>query len=567
MRLTRIRIQKFRAIRECDVRVSSELALVGKNSCGKTSILRALKAFFDYSSEEEAFRKGRHAFLKTTTSEVDLEFDQVPQNCTLVRYGQRDRVRARLKYRNSPKWEVHNGRSWQPAVTDLHDELMKFVRFVFVPLGRDHLAVGLGRSSLLRKAVDSYLGHHTANRDRISPKVLQAAELMKSRAFDSLSKLLDGHFPVHSPLRFEIDYSSTPDYGLLLSDIVLRVTEGQSKVDLEDCGSGTQSLAAFALYTHLATLTGITYILGLEEPEQNLHPQAQRELVTNLKATPLQVVFTTHSTVMLDELKHDEVLLCRRVASRNRSIEVACSQLEPTFWTVNDLDQDKYYQFYRYRNSDIFFSSFVILSESRTDAEIIKGIVRTAGIDLNSNAVSVLNIDGVGSFPYAYHLLKNLGISFAIVVDKDYFLHYRNDQLASSRDTAGFPQYRREFKAGTLLEHFMPDAAERAQLLDLLFSNHSKAMDLLELRNVFCFRWAIEIDIVNSATGRDVFFNHLNVPLTDRTTNELLENRHKSLKRLDNLMPVVTAIPPRNLPHSFLRLRKELPRLIRDAQT
>jgi predicted ATP-dependent endonuclease of OLD family len=34
MKLTSIRIEKFRAIRESDILVSSELALVGQNSAG-----------------------------------------------------------------------------------------------------------------------------------------------------------------------------------------------------------------------------------------------------------------------------------------------------------------------------------------------------------------------------------------------------------------------------------------------------------------------------------------------------------------------------------------------------
>lgn len=48
MKLTKIRIEKFRAIREAEICVGTELALVGQNSSGKSSVLRALNAFFNY---------------------------------------------------------------------------------------------------------------------------------------------------------------------------------------------------------------------------------------------------------------------------------------------------------------------------------------------------------------------------------------------------------------------------------------------------------------------------------------------------------------------------------------
>ena len=48
--------------------------------------------------------------------------------------------------------------------------------------------------------------------------------------------------------------------------------EGGQTIPLSDSGSGTQSMAVFALYAYLAELQSKKYLLGLEEPEQNLHP-------------------------------------------------------------------------------------------------------------------------------------------------------------------------------------------------------------------------------------------------------------------------------------------------------
>jgi predicted ATP-dependent endonuclease of OLD family len=315
----------------------------------------------------------------------------------------------------------------------------------------------------------------------------------------------------------------------------------------------------------LAELEETTYILGIEEPEQNLHPQAQRELLESLRKLPMQVLFTTHSTVILDQLKHDEVVLCRRIPSTTRGVEVITTQLDSSFWSANGLDEDRYYQFYRRSNSEFFFSNFVILTESSVDAEILKELLQQGNVDPTAYGVSILSLDGVTSLPYAFHLFKALDLDFATVVDKDYFMPYLNDALETSRDSGGFPRYRKEYKSTTVLNQILPNVADRTTLLELLHSNHSRAMDMLEKSNVFCFKWSIEIDLVNSLTARQLLFDKFHVSVDKQNTVELLVNKKGVLKKLETLMPVVRALQPSNLPNSYKRLRKTLPEIIKIA--
>ena len=568
MRLTHVYIAKFRAIREAEIRVGTELAIVGKNNSGKSTILRAVNSFFNFESERQAFEEGRHQFQKTTTAIVELRFDKVPTSSSLTRHGAgTDQFRARLRYKKKPVWEVHDGTAWSAAPASMHVDLTKLIRFAYIPARRDHEVAGWGEGGLLRRAVERYVALHIEKRDNITPKVSGAVSQIKKGAFRVLQKKIKQKFPIDRGFSFEIDYAQTPDYTFLLSNMVLRITEGVTTVDLQDCGSGTQSLAAFALYSYLAELDGATYILGVEEPEQNLHPQAQREMLQALRSSPLQVLFTTHSTVVLDELKHHEVVLCRRVSSTTRTIEAKTTQLSVDFWTRHSLDEDRYYQFHRYHNSDFFFSSYVILSESKTDAEVLKAVLAGAGVDLIREAVTILNIDGVNSLPHAFHLLKELQIPFATVLDKDYFIPYQNDNLSSSRTPSGFPKYGLEYKTGTLLQEMVPDAAEQTDLLDKLIKNHSRAMDILEKSAVFCFRWSIDIDLVNSSAARSLFFSTISVPTAEQTTTGLLVQRKNKIKKLEVLLPVVQGLAIKNLPNSYKRLRKALPKLIRESAT
>jgi putative ATP-dependent endonuclease of OLD family len=566
MKLKTIRIAKFRAIRSSEIQVHSELALVGQNSAGKSSVLRALNAFFNFKSEKDSFEQGRHSFQNSSTAEIDLVFSNVPVTCTIPKVNSvTNEIRIRLRYKKTVVWQVFTGGTWTNAPPDLHSELSNYINYVYVPMRRDHEVSGWGDDGLLKTAVEAWVRHHTSRRDSISPKVAEITQTIQRRAFDGLSKQLRKVTPINGAFTFNLEYAKTPDYSLLIRDLVLRVTEGSTTVDLEDCGSGTQSMTAFALYSYLAELEETTYILGIEEPEQNLHPQAQRELLESLRKLPMQVLFTTHSTVILDQLKHDEVVLCRRIPSTTRGVEVITTQLDSSFWSANGLDEDRYYQFYRRSNSEFFFSNFVILTESSVDAEILKELLQQGNVDPTAYGVSILSLDGVTSLPYAFHLFKALDLDFATVVDKDYFMPYLNDALETSRDSGGFPRYRKEYKSTTVLNQILPNVADRTTLLELLHSNHSRAMDMLEKSNVFCFKWSIEIDLVNSLTARQLLFDKFHVSVDKQNTVELLVNKKGVLKKLETLMPVVRALQPSNLPNSYKRLRKTLPEIIKIA--
>lgn len=566
MKLKTIRIAKFRAIRSSEIQVHSELALIGQNSAGKSSVLRALNAFFNFKSEKDSFEQGRHFFQNSSTAEIDLVFSNVPVTCTIPKVNSvTNEIRIRLRYKKTVVWQVFTGGTWTNAPPDLHSELSNYINYVYVPMRRDHEVSGWGDDGLLKTAVEAWVRHHTSRRDSISPKVAEITQTIQRRAFDGLSKQLRKVTPINGAFTFNLEYAKTPDYSLLIRDLVLRVTEGSTTVDLEDCGSGTQSMTAFALYSYLAELEETTYILGIEEPEQNLHPQAQRELLESLRKLPMQVLFTTHSTVILDQLKHDEVVLCRRIPSTTRGFEVITTQLDSSFWSANGLDEDRYYQFYRRSNSEFFFSNFVILTESSVDAEILKELLQQGNVDPTAYGVSILSLDGVTSLPYAFHLFKALDLDFATVVDKDYFMPYLNDALETSRDSGGFPRYRKEYKSTTILNQILPNVADRTILLELLHSNHSRAMDMLEKSNVFCFKWSIEIDLVNSLTARQLLFDKFHVSVDKQNTVELLVNKKGVLKKLETLMPVVHALQPSNLPNSYKRLRKTLPEIIKIA--
>lgn len=566
MKLVKIRIEKFRGIRKAEIDLGTELALVGQNSGGKSSILRALNAFFNFQDEREHFETSRHSFQKTSTAIIDLEFSNAPANCNLPRAAAGgSSVRIRLKYRRSANWELLDNGVWQTPPQGFMEALKSHIRYVYIPVGRTESAFHSGKESILQTAVRTWVKDYTKKRDNISPKVADATKIIKERTLKGLSKHLRSLTHLNGSFEFELDYSSPPDYGLLIQDLILRVIEGKTSVDISDCGSGTQSLASIGLYSYLAEALGGTYILGLEEPEQNLHPQAQRSLLAALRELPLQVLFTTHSTVMLDSLEHEEVALCRRASSTTRGFEITVTQLPSGFWAERGIDRERYYSFHRRRNSEFFFADYAILTEGPIDAELVRYLAEAGGLNFSRQSVSIISLDSVDSLPHAFHLLKELEINFATVVDKDYFLPYLHDELSASRDRNGFPRYRREFKDSCLIEKMLPDPAARDQLLEFFFSNHSRAMQMLEGVGVFCFRWSMDIDLVGSETAKNILYVRLGMPDAERSSKGILVARRKQLKRQESVLGTARELQPRELPNSYKRIRRRLPELVKQS--
>lgn len=92
---------------------------------------------------------------------------------------------------------------------------------------------------------------------------------------------------------------------------------------MKEWGSGTKSLAIIAMYRAYSLIEDKDIILGIEEPETNLHLQTQKRFIQslsmNMSESEVQTIFTTHSTVLIDQLKHENILLVKRKSDSKRA--------------------------------------------------------------------------------------------------------------------------------------------------------------------------------------------------------------------------------------------------------
>jgi len=554
MKLSHVHIANFRAIRTADIEIRDEIALVGQNSAGKTSVLRALNAFFNFEDERPAFESGQHSFQKSSFAVIEVTLQEVPPSCPLARSSGSAEVRARLRFRKQPQWQIHDGHAWIAAPEDLHTLLAEHISYAFIPLRRDHEVAGWGPEGLMERVVEAAV-QSTRQRDHITPGIQRLVTRLETQSLNTLATELRKRTPLRGSFEYTLGYDVSPDYSVLLRNLVLHVREGNQTVRLSDSGSGTQSLAVFALYSYLAEAENSTYILGFEEPEQNLHPQAQLQLLAQLKKLGLQVIFTTHSPTMLDALDHEQVVLCRRVKSATRDIEVELNQLPGDFFNARGLNRDDYYKFHRRRNSEFFFSNFVVVTESPIDSAVIEQMMLDAGVRISETDISMLSLDGVPNLSYVFHLLEALAIESAYIVDKDYFLPYSNEALDLSRDARGYPVYAAPLKTQTVISWLLPRVADRARLERALLTDHKAAREILEPLGFYCFRWFIEADLVAAANIRSILYSQLSIPIADQTEQALLVDRNRVIKKQKTLVQAIEGIDRRSLPRTFAAIR------------
>lgn len=116
----------------------------------------------------------------------------------------------------------------------------------------------------------------------------------------------------------------------------------------------------------------------------------------------VQLVMATHSTVIVDELNHEDIILVRREYnnSKKRYTSVV-TQIRQGFFQNAGLQEFNYQQFFGYRNSDFFFSKYVIVTESKTDSQVIRYLI-SKELGWKMSYISMIDLNGVTGLQYPY---------------------------------------------------------------------------------------------------------------------------------------------------------------------
>lgn len=567
--VSNISIKNFRSIESAEISLDKINALVGINSSGKSAVLKALNSFFNLDSERSNFINGTHSYNSRKQSVIEVTFKNLH-----VSWSNQTATKVRLTY---------TGRSFTYRYFDISsnkfvnitqsnfNEIFEKISFVFIPTRRDHTVANQGIEGLLHEAMMLWLDQKNIKRDNWSKRISSAGTDFISSALSGFQDKLTETVLLPSNEKYKIGFSDDIDYKILLPKLEIKVEEGGVENSLSETGSGSQSMAVLALYSFMAEANEKSYILGFEEPEQNLHPQAQQQLANSLKSLDLQVLFTTHSPAIIDTLEHQNIVLCKKIPDLQRGFKTQTHQIQDLFFQENGINIDSYKKFHRRRNSDFFFSRYLIIVESPNDAELIDELLRINRIDVQKSGGKILSADSKENFRFMHPLTNELSIPTLYIADKDFFLKQRKEQITEINNTThseitkeikkhdrnGFPIYLPELQNNSFVQSLFQSENERNTICTKLFRNHTAALDSLEPIRFLSMKYALEHELLSTTMGLNAAIDVLNIREQHQQNSQyILENKSSVIKRSSTLIDILQRLDSKNYPRTFSRIIK-----------
>lgn len=399
MKLQGARFKNFACFNECYVPLQEGVQLlVGKNNAGKTALLRGLtalsalpvervkaniypgvEAYCRSGSEFRFFELDLHFSVEESDGDalggilenaavklasrrlVEFRFRVVPSNSSVVFLG------AHLAYGNKtlPLAERSLGHAarilYNPSAQRTGVEAMAVSQ---QEVGKEEWPI-LGRSSLTSCLHDLRNVRIVDAHRVVSSWSLQALDTLASNA-NSLAAYLDTLIGTDRDKFEQIEdfvISVFPEYKHVNPSkeqntvlITLTTKNGNQKIPLSHCGTGTEQLLALA--TFVFTSDPGTLLL-LDEPHSYLHPVAERELIRLLLEHPEhRYLISTHSAILINAVTPDRIL-----------------SLPPSGIVPDDAKGRSsvagILHSLGYQNSDLLFSDRLIFVEGESDREVL----------------------------------------------------------------------------------------------------------------------------------------------------------------------------------------------------
>lgn len=570
MKIESVRIQKFRSIDDANVSFGQVLAIVGANNAGKSHVLRALNTFFNYHNESSGFDYQDHAFSMNSRPRITVTFSDIKGTDNVpIEFIYNERLTVKFTYRwdrKSPTYEVITGTEKHTINSDLFYEITKAFRFVYVPIIRNSDAAFSSESGIAYNLLRTIVQQYISKRNTLQPLVNNLYKKIEDTIFRTAIQRIKRYYPFDDATDFKLQITNNDPIDAIIHEVTLELIESSQHNNIKNCGSGLQSAIYFAISLALSMNEDISYMVGIEEPELNMHPQAQQKLIESLKDIErypnTQFVITTHSTVIIDRLGHQSIALCRKHKGEKRDIITSLSQIGNDFWDKYQMTEERYSNFFEYKNSDFFFSDYVIITESTVDCGIITHLLEASNIKPAEKGITFVPANGEKSIKYPYAIVKELGIPFFCVVDRDVFQPYTGQNRKSSIGEDGLPTYKPELKTSSAICSLLSNEDKDILLSGLIAGQYEQVLNILDSYSIVTMRYAIEVDLIACSSFCRAFCDVLALEGENRTARYLALERSDTIKKLDVICEVINRNSTRNLPASYKRVVKKARELI-----
>ncbi|WP_028572874.1 ATP-dependent nuclease [Desulfonatronum lacustre] len=451
-------IKNFRACREVSLPLEGYTPLVGQNNTGKSTILQAIgwvlkptalskQDYYDPSQPVEVI-----ACVDGITDEVLSRISEQRHRTAIEPYcrGGRLWIRATAegtsaKGLKKEVWDIEQcvdrnyPDRWRNYPTGLPQAVSVLLPEPLIVQAMHDIGEDLGKAkagttikNLLDEIMEPLLEAHaelngaldtirsilTANGDQRSDHLQQ----FDTDATDALAHFFPG-------LALELDLQMV-DVKEFFKAGDLHVTDKLTgdRRRFDQMGTGAQRAIQMALIRYLAETrkedngSPSRRLLLIDEPELYLHPQGVRRLrqaLAHLSSAGFQVVFSTHSPLMLSRDNAAYTVIVGKTAGEGvtvrkplrQAVEEAIESAESQSRTLFELSN----------LAEIYFADRVVLCEGKTDRRLLPlAYEQLNGLPPELDHIAFVSMGSCADIPKALLVLAAMGIRACAVADLDF---------------------------------------------------------------------------------------------------------------------------------------------------
>ena len=141
MRLSILKIEKFRSIKKATLNLKQIMAIVGANNVGKSHVLRALNAFFNFQDEKESFLNESHRYSKSARPTITVTFSDIDKDEVDAKYIHNNKLIIKFTYkwdRKNPIYEVIRGSDKSTIDSETFRNITKSFNYIYIPIIRNY---------------------------------------------------------------------------------------------------------------------------------------------------------------------------------------------------------------------------------------------------------------------------------------------------------------------------------------------------------------------------------------------------------------------------------------------
>ena len=429
-----IRICRYRSIADLQMPLSPHCVLFGENNCGKTTVLTALELALsdstrvcldDFHRADQAHEPAQDFFIDVRFIPINEHHERVSQfsaawtsvfgHNIVHDHHARQYFALRTRFtRDSETGLIEKTRSlivnWgHKHVSDTPVELPENIQWVFLD-DQNNLCCALNtEGSFLNRAIESMQRDLAAHPEFLNTPTEDIREIL-----NRLSQALQG-----PGATIPDDFALTPaSIGEFFKSVKNQEGPAARMAALQGHGSLKSSfiLATLtmieALYRQAQAHNQPLFVMvGAEEPETHLHPNAQRSLMQQLLVQPDQLLVSTHSPYISAMCEPNEY---RSLIRNGQHIDVR--------WLPRHMDPADVRVLKRLIlrfKGEALFARGLIFVEGVTEEQLIRGMFHAYfGNDPSLFGISIIGVDGKSYSPYLL-LAMSLRKPFCIVSDND----------------------------------------------------------------------------------------------------------------------------------------------------